>query len=120
MDARIEWCDGLKSSDPHFPSSVDVPSDPPDASLDRGQFATGPTVRIYRPSRNVMQAGHANTKKWILEFEPQSAPWIEPLMGWTASSDVLRQVRLTFPTKEQAVAFAQRQGWRYHVSTPHD
>jgi hypothetical protein len=77
------------------------------------------SVRIYRPSPNAMQAGRANTKRWLLEFEPRFAPFIEPLMGWTGSTDTLPQVRLTFATKEQAIAFAERQGWSYAVSEPH-
>ena len=90
-------------------------------SLPRHSTTRQPDVvaRIYQPARSVMQAGRANVKRWTLEFEPQSAPFIEPLMGWTGSRDTLQQVRLTFPTQEQAVAFAERQGWAYSVSEPH-
>jgi len=77
-------------------------------------------ARIYRPTRSVMQAGRANTKRWVLEFEPRSAPFIEPLMGWTGSADTLQQVRLTFASKERAIAFAERQGWSYAVSEPQE
>jgi hypothetical protein len=75
---------------------------------------------IYRPARSVMQAGQANTKCWVLEFEPRSAPFIKPLMGWTGSADTLQQVRLTFPTKERAVSYAERQGWPCSVREPHE
>lgn len=75
-------------------------------------------VRIYRPARSVLQAGRANTGHWLLEFEPRSAPFIEPLMGWTGTEDTLRQVRLRFPTRERAVAFAKRQGWAWKVVEP--
>ncbi|WP_114389667.1 NADH dehydrogenase ubiquinone Fe-S protein 4 [Notoacmeibacter marinus] len=77
-----------------------------------------PTARIFKPCRSVMQAGRANTRHWVLEFTPRSAPFIEPLMGWTGSRDTLRQVRLTFPTKESAVAFAERHGLPYSVHAP--
>lgn len=80
----------------------------------------GPAVRIYRPARSVMQAGQARTKKWVLEFEPRWPTEIEPLMGWTSSRDTLQQVKLTFPSKERAVAFAERQGWPYTVIEPHE
>lgn len=33
-------------------------------------------------------------------------------MGWTAGDDPARQVSLTFTTKEAALDFAERQGWR--------
>ena len=67
-----------------------------------------------------MQAGRARTKKWVLEFEPRYATEIEPLMGWTSSRDTLQQVKLTFPSKERALAFAERQGWPCTVTEPHE
>ncbi len=75
-------------------------------------------VRICRPARSVLQAGRANTGHWLLKFEPRSASFIEPLMGWTSTQDTLRQVRLKFPTREQAVAFARRHGWACTVIEP--
>lgn len=77
-----------------------------------------PRVAIHRPGRSVMQAGRAHERRWLLEFEPESRPWIEPLMGWTASADTRQQVRLSFPTREAAIAFAGRQGWRWRVREP--
>jgi hypothetical protein len=68
--------------------------------------------------RSAVQSGRANTKRWVLEFEPTSAPEIEPLMGWVASTDTQKQVRLMFPTCESAVAFAERYGWDYTVYAP--
>jgi len=65
-------------------------------------------ARIYRPAKNAMQSGKAKTKDWVLEFEPASARKPDPLMGWTQSSDMNGQVRLTFETRDEAVAYAQR------------
>jgi hypothetical protein len=62
-----------------------------------------------------MSSGRAGTHRWLLEFEPQSAPFIEPLMGWTGSTDPMAQVRLVFRTREAAVAYARRQGLDYEV-----
>ena len=81
---------------------------------DRG----APEVRIFRRSRSVIQAGGANSRCWIIEFEPVSKPFIEPLMGWTGSEDPTAHLRLTFGTREQAVSFARRQGWNYSVYEP--
>jgi hypothetical protein len=75
-------------------------------------------ARIYRPARTAMQSGPARTKDWILEFEPDSAREIDPLMGWTSSRDARSQVRLAFDTKEEAVAFAERNGIPYRVMEP--
>jgi hypothetical protein len=71
---------------------------------------------IYKPARSAMTSGRAWTKRWLLEFEPQSPPFIEPLMGWTGSTDPLAHMRLTFPSREAAIVFAKRQGWDYEVS----
>ena len=81
--------------------------------------ALGLPVRIYRPSLSPLQSGLARSA-WVIEFEPQQATGIDPLMGWTTSRDPLQQIRLTFPSREQAIAFSRRQGWRYTVSEPHE
>jgi hypothetical protein len=72
-------------------------------------------ARIYRPVRSAMTSGKARTKKWVLRFDRRTAPFIEPLMGWAGGDDTLTQVELTFPTREAAVAYAQRQGLAYIV-----
>jgi hypothetical protein len=76
------------------------------------------TARIYKPARTAMQSGNARTKEWVLDFEPESPREIEPLMGWTASGDMRQQVRLSFDTAEEAIAYCERQGIAYQVSRP--
>jgi hypothetical protein len=75
-------------------------------------------VRIYQPARTAMQSGEARTKEWVLEFEPTAADTRDPLMGWTSSSDTLVQVRLEFDSKDDAVAYATRNGLAFTVSEP--
>ncbi len=75
-------------------------------------------ARIYKPARNAMQSGHARSQRWVLEFEPEAARGIEPLMGWTSSVDTRQQLRLEFDTKEQAIAYAVRNGLAYRVFEP--
>jgi hypothetical protein len=77
-------------------------------------------ARIYRPAKSAMQSGRANTRRWLLEFEPAAPRETEPLMGWTSSPDTAQQVRLRFETKEQAIAYAERNGISYQVIEPHD
>jgi len=72
-------------------------------------------VRIYRPSRPATQSGTATAKLWVLDFEPASPRRIDPLMGWTSSSDMKSQVRLRFATKEEAIAYAEKNGLAYRV-----
>lgn len=74
---------------------------------------------IFKPARNAMQSGWANTRKWLLVYEPQRAKRIDDLMGYTSSDDTSRQVRLTFDTREEAVAYAEKRGLSYQVQEPH-
>jgi len=73
---------------------------------------------IYSPARTAMQAGTARTGYWVLEFEPASPLKIDPLMGYTSSSDMKSQVRLTFDTREEAEAYARANGIAYRVEEP--
>jgi hypothetical protein len=77
-------------------------------------------ARIYRPAKTAMQSGHAGSSKWVLEFEPESARRVEPLMGWTSSSDMRGQLRLRFDSQEAAVAYARRHGLMYTLEAPKD
>ena len=78
------------------------------------------TARIYKPARTAMQSGTAKTKEWMLDYEPEAPRMVEPLMGWTSSDDMKQQVRLSFDTKEEAIAYCERHGIAYQVfeSTP--
>lgn len=77
-------------------------------------------ARIYRPSKTAMQSGRRNTKKWVLEFEPKSAKRPDALMGWSGSDDTFSQIRLKFPTKDAAIAHAERVGLNYRVLEPNE
>lgn len=77
------------------------------------------TARIYRPARNAMQSGQANTRKWILEFDRDAHQVIDPLMGWTGSGDTRPQVRLKFDSRDEAVAYAEKHGLAYQIAEPH-
>jgi predicted DNA-binding transcriptional regulator YafY len=75
-------------------------------------------ARIFRPAKSAMQSGKAKTKDWALEFEPESARAPDPLMGWTQSRDMNGEVRLTFETREEAIAYAQAHGIAFRVLEP--
>ena len=77
-------------------------------------------ARIYRPAKNAMQSGKANSRLWRLEFEPASARSIDPLMGWTSSADMNGQVRLDFDSKEEAIAYAERHGIAFRLHEPQE
>ena len=75
-------------------------------------------ARISRPAKSAMQSWIATTKEWVLEFEPASARKPDPLMGWTSSSDMNGQVRLSFDTQEEAVAYANHHGIAFQIFEP--
>ena len=75
-------------------------------------------ARIYKPAKTAMQSAKGNTHAWVLEHEPADAKRVEPLMGYTSSTDMLSQVKLRFPTKEDAVAFAEENGIEFRVVEP--
>ena len=77
-------------------------------------------IRIYRPAKTAMQSGQAGTHKWVLEFPPDAPRVADPLMGWTSSADTRAQVQLSFDTKEEAVAFAEKHGLPYLVEEPQE
>jgi hypothetical protein len=74
---------------------------------------------IYQPARNAMTSGQAKTNSWVLEYASEEARSIDPLMGWTGSGDMNSQVKLSFPTKEAAVAYAEEKGLAYSIAEPH-
>lgn len=81
----------------------------------------GRKVTIYSPARTAGQQGVSQTAlgggpAWKVEHDNQ-AKWVNPLMGWTSTSDPLENVsrQLYFPTKEEAIAFAEKNGWDYQV-----
>lgn len=75
-------------------------------------------ARIYRPAKTAMQSGQARTKEWLLEYEPSAPRQVEPLMGWTSSTDMNSQVRLEFDSKEEAISYAERNGIAFRVIEP--
>jgi len=76
------------------------------------------TARIFSPARTAMQSGQAKTGNWVLEYEPEKPRKIDPLMGYTTSGDMKSQIRLSFDTKEEAVAYAERNAIPYRVEEP--
>jgi hypothetical protein len=76
------------------------------------------TARIYVPPRSAMQSGKGRQSGWVLEFEPGERQRLDPLMGWAGSGDTRGQVRLHFPMREEAVAYAEANALAYEVEEP--
>ena len=75
-------------------------------------------ARIYQARQDRDAAGPGGHARVGLEYEPEQPKLIEPLMGWTSSTETKPQVRMSFASKEEAVAFATRQGIAFRVEEP--
>ena len=75
-------------------------------------------ARIYQSAKTAMSSGKAKTKHWVLEHVAETAREVDPLMGWTSSSDTQAQVKLEFDTKEAALEYARDNGIDAAVQEP--
>ncbi|CAO3635274.1 unnamed protein product [Mucor fragilis] len=93
--------------------SVENLSGAPETLLDR-------QVRIFRPTRTPTQQGKNGTRLWRIDFDilEDGNRWENPLMGWASSSDFQQALTMKFINKEDAINFAEKQGWQYYVQEP--
>lgn len=75
-------------------------------------------ARIFRPDKTAMQSGKGKAQEWVLEFAPEKPYFVDNLMGWVGMTDMPQEVRLIFPTKQAAIAYAERQRIVYDVFEP--
>ena len=75
-------------------------------------------AKIFSPAKNAMQSGKGKADVWILEYDRETPRVIEPLMGYTSSSDMNSQIKLKFENQEQAEAYAKKHGIAYQVQVP--
>ncbi|WP_246575304.1 NADH dehydrogenase ubiquinone Fe-S protein 4 [Neoehrlichia mikurensis] len=70
-------------------------------------------VKIYKPTKSAMQSGVQKYSMWKVEFCPANTKYVEPLMQWIGSKDTRQQIHLLFTTKEQAIAYAEKNNFKY-------
>ncbi|PKY02973.1 putative NADH-ubiquinone oxidoreductase 18 kDa subunit [Aspergillus campestris IBT 28561] len=80
------------------------------------------TVRIYRPSKPATQSGTWHGHHWKMDWDilQRGHRWENPLMGWQSSADFMQGTALNFKSKEDAIMFAQKQGYEYFVQEPNE
>ena len=78
------------------------------------------SAKIYRPAKTAMQSGKAKTHRWVLEYDQETPRTIDPIMGYTSSSDMKQQIKLSFETKEEAITYAERNSIAFRVIEPHE
>ncbi|MDA9930570.1 ETC complex I subunit [Alphaproteobacteria bacterium] len=79
-------------------------------------------ARIYKPCKTAMQSGRnasvTRGNAWVLEYPRSAVVRPDPLMGWQSSADTSRQVKVRFPDKQSAIAYAEAHGIEYYVTEP--
>lgn len=75
---------------------------------------------IFKPCKSTTQSGSNNSKEWALEYEQSSARTIDPVMGWVSSKDMMREVKLRFASREEAIRFAEDNNLKYQVIEPQE
>ena len=75
---------------------------------------------IYRPAKTATQSGDWHSHHWRMDWDILSKGhrWENPLMGWQSSADFMQGTHVNFKTKEDAIAFAEKQGYEYFVQEP--
>ncbi|KAI1478777.1 hypothetical protein K445DRAFT_319291 [Daldinia sp. EC12] len=78
------------------------------------------TVRIYQPSKPATQSGNWGSHHWRMDWDvlAKGHRWENPLIGWQSSGDFMQGTKLEFKSKEDAIAFAEKQGYEYFVQEP--
>ncbi|MCQ8278876.1 ETC complex I subunit [Acetobacteraceae bacterium KSS8] len=75
-------------------------------------------ARIYQQPKTATQSGQANTHDWILEYGQNEQRTQDPLMGWFGSGDTRSQLTLRFPTRDDAIAYAERENIPFDLELP--
>ncbi|KAF2162543.1 hypothetical protein M409DRAFT_69115 [Zasmidium cellare ATCC 36951] len=80
------------------------------------------TVRIYKPAKPATQSGDWHGHHWRMDWDPLSKGhrWENPLMGWQSSADFMQGTHLNFESKEDAIRFANKQGYEFFVQEPNE
>ena len=73
------------------------------------------TARIIEQQRGTTQSGKAKAGRWTLEIERKEALRPDPLTGWAGSGDTETQLRLSFDSKDEALAYARSKGLEVHI-----
>jgi len=78
------------------------------------------TVRIYRPAKPASQSGTWHSHHWRMDWDilQRGHRWENPLMGWQSSADGMQGTNIKFKSKEDAITFANKQGYEYFVQEP--
>lgn len=83
--------------------------------LESSESPTGSNAftSIYKPTKTATQSGNWQGHHWRMDWDILSKGhrWENPLMGWQSSGDFMQGTHLYFKSREDAIAFAEKQGY---------
>ena len=79
-------------------------------------------ISIYKQAKPASQSGDWHSNHWRMDWDVLSKGhrWENPLMGWQSSADFMQGTHLDFQSKEDAIRFANKQGYEYFVQEPNE
>lgn len=105
-------------------TSVMMPGDDPELPANIAELAAlsgmpenqaRRVVEIAPYPSKTLQSGDRFNNVWQIKWRREEERWSNPLMGWTSTADPMSNVVLDFDSREDAIAFAERNGWTYEV-----
>ena len=87
-----------------------------------GTHLRHPLLRISKPTKSATQSGDWHSHHWRMDWDVlgKGHRWENPLMGWQSSADAMQGTHLNFKSKEDAINFANKQGYEYYVQEPNE
>lgn len=78
--------------------------------------------RISKPVKPATQSGTWGSHAWRMDWDMlgKGHRWENPLMGWQSSGDFMQGTNIKFKSKEDAIAFAEKQGYEWYVQEPNE
>ncbi len=70
---------------------------------------------IYQRSPNAMQSGSFGYDQWVIDLAKTGKRQLDPVTGTSGSLDMLRELDLSFETKEAAIAYAKNKKIAYKL-----
>jgi len=77
---------------------------------------------IFKPSKPATQSGEQAGSRWRMDWDVlgKGHRWENQLIGWQSSADAMQGTHINFKSKEDAIAFAEKQGYEYYVQEPNE
>ena len=75
-------------------------------------------ARLYKCPQKATQSGKIRSHRWILDYGQSSPRSHDSLTGWVGCSETQTEVKLSFPTKDQAIQYAEKNSIAYDLKEP--